>query len=179
MDTRCTLSDGNIIKIIYSYLVQRKWGANKWGGTSSRKFELEAPRVRNPRMRNDRFLDDVQKSPLRKWRSLGLCIYLLQLVALVGGGWTFSSWHVTMIRLYILKSSIMREVHSVGLEVGVSSYEVELHINNRWYDRDMWQLSTCTYWNRPKMFFLVIPHMGFFEAVVDTHCVRDEWASYS
>ena len=25
----------------------------------------------------------------------------------------------------------------------------------------------------------VIPHIGFFEAVVDTHCVRDEWACYT
>ena len=33
--------------------------------------------------------------------------------------------------IYILKSNIIREAHSVGLELGVSSYEVELHINNR------------------------------------------------
>ena len=43
----------------------------------------------------------------------------------------FSAGHITMIRLYILRSNIIREAHSVGLELGVSSYEVELHINNR------------------------------------------------
>ena len=36
-----------------------------------------------------------------------------------------------MIRLHILKSSIITEAHSVGLELGVGSYEVELNINNR------------------------------------------------
>ena len=39
--------------------------------------------------------------------------------------------HVTMIRLYTLTSNLIREAHSVGLELGVlGSYEVELHINN-------------------------------------------------
>ena len=113
-------------------------------------------------IQNDRFLDDVQKSPLRKWPRLGVCIYyllqciisgllffgrrfgLIQLIALVGGGWTFSSRHVTMISLEKMKSSITREAHSVGLELGVSSYEVELHINNRWQVRNMWQWSACT-----------------------------------
>ena len=63
---------------------------------------------------------------------LGRHYVIIQLIALGGGGWTFSSWHVLTIRLYILKSNIIREAHSVGLDLGVSIYEVELHINHRW-----------------------------------------------
>ena len=45
----------------------------------------------------------------------------------------------------------------------------------------MWQWSACTYWNRLKMVSPVIHQKGFFEAVcvVDTKCVRDEWAYYA
>ena len=67
-----------------------------------------------------------------------------------------------MIRLYILKSSVIREAHSVGLELGVGSYEVELHINNRWQGHDVWQWSTCTYWH--KLLKTVIPHFGLFRS---------------
>ena len=53
---------------------------------------------------------------------------LIQLIALVGVGERFCR-DVTIIHLYIMKSNIYKEAHSVGLELGGSSYEVQLYIN--------------------------------------------------
>ena len=36
-------------------------------------------------------------------------------------------------------------------------------------------VSIVWYLNRVKLVFPEIPHLSFFEEVVDTHCVRDEW----
>ena len=40
-------------------------------------------------------------------------------------------------------------------------------------------VTTVSYLNRVKLICPVILHMGFFEAVVETHRVRDERTSYT
>ena len=40
-------------------------------------------------------------------------------------------------------------------------------------------VSTVYYLNRVKMVSPEIFHLSFFEAVVDTHFVRDKWAAYA
>ena len=38
-------------------------------------------------------------------------------------------------------------------------------------------VTTVSYLKRVKIVYPVILQMNFFEVVVDTHCVRDQWAS--
>ena len=144
LDTRCTCRAATITynnKLIYSCLVQRE---------VFRTFVLDTPRIRKPLIRNDRFLDDVQKPSLKRWSRISLWIYLLHCfisvllffqemiyadpINITGRRWltVFVVTYYNGMLVHTEIDYIVREAHTVGFELGVISYDVELHTNTRW-----------------------------------------------